>query len=217
MEENKMKKINIKKGLIIVNILVLFGACFLPITSGNLIENYNLNNPPNKPIIKNSAWVGKLERMQNYIADTTDPDDDEIYYRMDFGDGNITNWFGPFYSGEGCVFSYNFSSEGNYSIRAQAKDIHDNESDWSDPFNVFIISVNSLKKTFLLGLVYDVEENRDFYLCKAKFIIHLSFNPLVFMILKSDELIIINDDYHRLPNKFLFLYWDIFVINEWGE
>jgi hypothetical protein len=210
-----MKKINIKKGLILVNILVLFGACFVPVINGNIIENLNLNSPPNKPVIKNSDMFGKLEKQQHYIAKTTDPDGDEIYYRMDFGDGIITDWFGPYFSGGSFLHSHNFDNEGPYSIKAQAKDTYGEESDWSDPFNVYIISVNSLKKTFLIGSVSGVDENRDFYYCNASFVVLFRLFPFEFGVLKSGEYILINDDYPRLPNKFLILYWDIFIIKNW--
>jgi len=54
----------------------------------------------------------------------------------DWGDGNYSDWVGPFNSGDNCEQSYSWSSEGEYQIRVKAKDDFYGESEWSDPLSI---------------------------------------------------------------------------------
>ena len=61
-----------------------------------------------------------------------DPEDDEIYYYIDWDDGSVEDWFGPFDSDEEVLVSHVWEEMDTYAIRAKAKDIYGAESDWGD-------------------------------------------------------------------------------------
>jgi hypothetical protein len=94
------------------------------------------NQQPNKPEIE-GEMLGLIGEMLNYSITTTDDEEDDIYYQIDWGDGNITDWFGPFISGEGINLSHIYLKNGTYKIKARAKDFW-HEGDWSDPFLIGI-------------------------------------------------------------------------------
>ena len=87
-----------------------------------------------------------------YNTSATDPQNDQIYYIWDWGDGT-TDEFGPFNSGETCSASHEWSSRGDYEIKVKAKDIGDFESQWSDPLSITMprkgIQIGSLFLRFL--------------------------------------------------------------------
>ncbi len=96
------------------------------------------NTPPNKPIIVAGPHdVGPTIRV-NYSAIASDPENDQIFYRWDWGDDNITDWYGPFNFGETHIANYTWYFQGNYQIRCQARDINGAEGPWSDAYNVSI-------------------------------------------------------------------------------
>jgi len=94
------------------------------------------NNPPNKPARPSGQTSGKPGIQYLYTTTTTDPDGDQIFYMWDWGDGNFSDWLGPFNSGASASATYSWASQGQYSIKVKAKDTYGDESDWSDPLSV---------------------------------------------------------------------------------
>jgi len=92
------------------------------------------NQPPDKPTI-DGLITGKPGVSYEYTFTTTDPDDDQIYYYVEWGDTSVQDWFGPFKSGETATASHSWS-QGHYEIRVKAKDTKGAESEWSDPFPI---------------------------------------------------------------------------------
>ncbi len=90
------------------------------------------NHPPEKPSKPVGPTSGMVNQSYTYSSFTTDLDNDEIYYLFDWGDGNNSGWIGPYKSGEKCSASHIWKSMGNYIIRVKAKDVHGEESEWSD-------------------------------------------------------------------------------------
>jgi len=83
--------------------------------------------------------VGKINKAYNYTAYTTDPENDQIFYKFDWGDGASTEWLGPFNSGQETIVSYAWSEVGNYSLKVKAKDVNGSISYWSEPYSVQIV------------------------------------------------------------------------------
>ena len=94
------------------------------------------NNPPEKPTIQGPLTGRKGEELF-YKVSTIDPEDHQVYYYIEWGDGNIVDWDGPYDSGEEVEFSHIWNSMNNFQIKVKAKDIYDFESDW-ETFNVNI-------------------------------------------------------------------------------
>jgi len=101
-------------------------------TTAYVAENY----PPNKPSTPKGTTNGKANTEYKYSSDTTDPNQNQIYYLWDWGDGNTSGWLGPYESGVIVNASYNWIEKGNYEIKVKTKDIYEAESEWSDPLPI---------------------------------------------------------------------------------
>jgi hypothetical protein len=94
------------------------------------------SQPPLKPQTPTGTSNGKAGVEYSYTTMTTDPEGNDVYYQWDWGDGDISIWFGPYESGEECISTHTFSSQGNFEIRVQARDSNGKISEWSDPFSI---------------------------------------------------------------------------------
>lgn len=73
----------------------------------------------------------------DYSADAVDPDDDSVYFRWSWGDGDTTAWLGPYLSGGTCTASHVWSDSGFFDIAVLARDDLD-EGEWSNPLSLFV-------------------------------------------------------------------------------
>ena len=103
-----------------------------------IVEILSANNPPETPTV-NGPVIGKPGVEYEYTAISTDPEEDQIFYKFDWGDGTSSEWLGPFDSGQGTTASHAWSKSGNYSLKVKAKDVNESESYWSDPYQVQIV------------------------------------------------------------------------------
>jgi hypothetical protein len=94
---------------------------------------------PFPPQINGSA-EGDIGRQMDFTFVTTDPGNSNLYYWVEWGDGNHQEWFGPSASGIPIIISHSWSEKGNYSITAKAKNVLGVESDWSEPFDLTIVA-----------------------------------------------------------------------------
>lgn len=93
------------------------------------------NIEPNKPTITVDGNKNKLKAGKEYTFyfTSTDPDGDNIWYYIDWGDGDTEEWIGPYGSAEQVGVNHSFSnSQTSYNIRAKAKDEFDQESSWGN-------------------------------------------------------------------------------------
>ena len=95
-----------------------------------------INLPPNKPTLQGPT-TGKPGVKYTYFANTTDPNENKIFYKWSWGDGIFSEWIGPYDSGFEVSASHAWS-QGSYEIKVKAKDTRDLESDWSEPLPVTI-------------------------------------------------------------------------------
>ena len=88
------------------------------------------SNPPETPTITGKA-EGAAGKEHAFTISTTDPDGDDVYYWIEWFDGDTNgSWDGPYSSGDQVTFNNSWEEEGTYTIRVKAKDIYDKESDW---------------------------------------------------------------------------------------
>jgi len=92
----------------------------------------NLNQQPSKPEKPWGTASGKPGKEYVFSSHTTDPFGLNLYYLWDWGDGTMSEWKGPYQSGVTCNASHIWNNKGNYEIRVKAKNINNDESDWSD-------------------------------------------------------------------------------------
>jgi len=96
----------------------------------------SLNGPPEIPDRPQGRTGGKPGVTYLYTSSTIDPDGDDVFYMWRWGDGNYSDWLGPFDSGDTCSASHAWQETGNYQIRVKAKDIYGVETEWSEPLAV---------------------------------------------------------------------------------
>ena len=100
-----------------------FCSLFGSLTKTLIVPN---ENAPNAPEITGPSNGIPGEELQ-YTFVTTDPNGDDVFYYIEWGDGTNTGWIGPYSSGEDVTESHSWSSKGAYTISAKAKDTDENE------------------------------------------------------------------------------------------
>jgi len=87
------------------------------------------NQQPLSPTI-NGPSSGKPNTDYTFTIKSTDPNGDDLYYFIDWGDGSSQDWDGPYSSGEQISASHKWSSKGVYSIKVKARDSYGAEGPW---------------------------------------------------------------------------------------
>ena len=94
-----------------------FGAETLNVTFGGAAPTTSISGPTS----------GRVNKDYIFDVSAVDPQGDDVYLYVKWGDGTNTTWLGPYDSGEVMQVSHSFSERRNYTIKANAKDIYDNE------------------------------------------------------------------------------------------
>jgi len=108
-----------------------------------IINNEEMQNgAPNTPTLSGPN-SGKTKKDYPFNVTTIDPEGEQIWYWIDWGDGTNTSWIGPFASGAEISESHAWTTKQNFTVKAKAKDTQDAESDWatliiSVPFSHYI-------------------------------------------------------------------------------
>ena len=106
------------------------------------------NNPPVTPLSPDGPSSITTDDTCTFEADTTDPNNDQISYMFDWGDGTNTGWKGPFNSGQSTSESHIWTAQGTFSIKVKTKDSNDAEGVWSDPLPVSMPKTKSMAYLF---------------------------------------------------------------------
>jgi len=93
-------------------------------------------NQPYTPLIHGEDHVKHednvdLEEEYTFSVCTIEPQNQEVYYLFDWGDGTDSGWLGPYVSNEICQIGTSWSTRGYMPVRVKAKDNDSHESDWS--------------------------------------------------------------------------------------
>jgi plastocyanin len=108
------------------------------------------NQPPNTPSISGPT-SGTAGTQYPYSAVTSDPENDNIAYYFDWGDGTNTGWTAYVASGTSTSESHSWMMKGTYTIKVKAKDINNLESAYAT-LQVTMpksLSINSLFQRFI--------------------------------------------------------------------
>jgi len=122
------------------------------------------NYAPNKPTIT-GPLSGKSGRQYDYKFVATDPNGNQVFYYIDWGDEIFSGWIGPYTSGQEQTFSHTWENKNTYLIKAKTKDASDAESNWTT------LSVTMPQSTTLTTLFHHrlVEQ----FLCTFPILKHL--------------------------------------------
>jgi outer membrane protein assembly factor BamB len=104
-----------------------------------------IDEPPLTPVIPSGPSEGKINISYDFASSTTDPDGDKISIRFDWGNGDTSDWSLFNSSGDTITTSHTWLNPGTHSVKAQAKDVYEMTSDWSEGFPVMITNLGTLK------------------------------------------------------------------------
>jgi outer membrane protein assembly factor BamB len=104
-----------------------------------------IDEPPATPTVPFGPSEGKINISYDFMSSTIDPDGDKIAIRFDWGNGDTSDWSLFNSTGDSITMSYTWLTPETYYMKAQAKDIYDMTSDWSESFPVMITNLGTLK------------------------------------------------------------------------
>ena len=120
----------IKKGLVVAVILLFLGMSINPLTVALIdftkVTEMNGNSPPSTPIFLGPT-EGFVGESYFYTINSTDPDEDDIYYMVLWEEGAYP-FLGPYASGEEVIVSHTWDEKGTYPVLAKAKDVNNEGS-----------------------------------------------------------------------------------------
>jgi len=88
------------------------------------------SSAPSAPYI-NGPISGKTGKEYEFTFKSVDPTDDNLFYYIEWGDGQVEEWIGPYNAGEQITLTHSWIKNGVHTIRAKAKDVNNEESGWS--------------------------------------------------------------------------------------
>jgi hypothetical protein len=126
-------------------------------TLAELASSHAQNSPPDTPKISGPN-SGKINEEYNYIIVTTEPENNDVSYYIDWGDGSINDWTMMKSSGEEYNVSHIWNEEGRYIVKVKAKDIYEYESDWAST------EVNMPKNKVIFSQIFEQLLSKFFFL-----------------------------------------------------
>jgi len=89
------------------------------------------DQPPHKPDI-DGLPTGKPNVEIEFEFTAFDPENDQVWFDIDWDDGNIETDVGPYDSGETATISHTWNKSGTYILKARARDKFYYYSEWGD-------------------------------------------------------------------------------------
>ncbi len=119
------------RGLLSKTLVFSIIICFMLLSpSAFAITKDRFNHPPDAP------WLDGPRRVRPGTYDWTfravDPDGDDLFYEIMWGDDTSEEWIGPYLSGEEIIVNHTYHKYAQVAIRARAKDIHGDIGDWGE-------------------------------------------------------------------------------------
>jgi len=112
-----------------------------------IYKNISEIQPPSIPSI-NGPTIGKILIRYTFYFSAIDPNNDYIYYYIDWGDNTSNYWIGPFESGKEINTSHRWFKQGNFKISIKAKNNIGAVSDWGE-LMVTMPRKNVVKRPFI--------------------------------------------------------------------
>ena len=109
------------------------------------------NNKPEKPSI-NGPSSGKVWWRYDYIFSSSDLDQNDLLYFIDWGDGKTEDWIGPFESGEEVTLSHTWTQKINGLLKVKVKDPYGEESEF-ETLNINMPRSKTTNRFFLLDFL----------------------------------------------------------------
>lgn len=98
------------------------------------------NQPPDTPSPPSGPSSGDPGVSYSFTVTTADPNDEQISFQLDWGDG-VSGWSGFVDSGGSVTMSHSWSDKGSYNVRVRVKDSHGDTSGWSSGHPIVITTI----------------------------------------------------------------------------
>jgi len=100
------------------------------------------NSPPLAPLEVSGPTFVEMGVEYGYTLSTVDPEGDGIRYKIDWGDGVVSDWSGLVSSGMSVLFSHAWDAVGTFPLMVIAEDEHGFGTGWDFVFDVIVSGVN---------------------------------------------------------------------------
>jgi hypothetical protein len=164
-----------------------------PLWTFSTMQHY----PPYQPRFTNNPtwWLPGVEYELRLYA--TDPEGNNVYYYIDWGDGTNSEWtIDQYPSGEEVQFFHTYRTEGLVTIKAKAKNIYNAESNWSKALTLKVKDPgDQLTQVVIIGVFSDLRSCGDYYWCKSAFSVYGDFNPTKLKFLTPGTEMVISKQY----------------------
>ena len=100
------------------------------------------NDAPETPMTPAGPTFVELGIEYQYTSSTIDTDGDDIRYRFDWGDGNMSNWTAFVPSNTSVSLNYSWASISTFAVHVLAQDENGLNSSWSPPLNVTVSAID---------------------------------------------------------------------------
>ncbi len=110
-----------------------------------------INKPPNVPTMPIGPLNGFVDSSYTFSSLAKDSDGNNVSIRFNWGDGDTSDWSSWSKSGDSILMSHAWSSPDSYYIKAQARDVKGEISDWSSRCAILITDAPLFKWRFYLG------------------------------------------------------------------
>jgi parallel beta-helix repeat protein len=91
-----------------------------------------------RPLVDNDFYCnitgpnkGEINQELTYIVSASAPNNEDVWFFIDWNDGNIEKWIGPYNSDENIEITHIWDRKGKFSIKVKAKDMYGYESNWT--------------------------------------------------------------------------------------
>lgn len=177
---------------ILANYDVYHHYCVMNETIENISsEPYTFNTTPARiPSTPTGPNTSPINHDNLFQTNSIQPENSQVYYMWDWGDGNYSTWLGPYESDESVQSSYTWHQPGIFNIRIKAKNsINEIESDWSESHQIEVIMPNA----FLFGIVKNIQETDNYTYFNASAVLLLSASSPFLAFYQSNELMAIKN------------------------
>ena len=118
------------------------------------------SNAPSEPTIVGPA-SGKPNVKYEFKIKSIDPAGDNVYYYVEWGDGETEEWIGPYQSGEEVTISHIWKCKNTFNIRVKSKNDNSDESPWST-FEISMPKLKALNKVILFEFIKQLFQRWQF-------------------------------------------------------
>jgi hypothetical protein len=102
------------------------------------------NESPGKPTFIESASTGSVGSPVSFRFSASDPESDDVSFRVQWGDGTYSSWTEYVGSGGDKTLTHAYSEAGTYVVTVQTKDIHGSISAPSEGKEIVVVPAGSV-------------------------------------------------------------------------